>query len=369
MNSSIQTSIAPHSTDTSAFHLQAMKHLIGVIQALSLARNLENIMSIVSAAARTLTHADGASFVLRDKDKCFYADEDSIAPLWKGRRFPMNICISGWTMNHRQPVVIEDIYSDERIPYGTYQPTFVKSLVMVPIRTLDPIGTIGVYWAKQYQPTLNEVELLQALADTTAVALENVQIYTELEQRVQGRTTELEFVNAKLRAEIIERQAVEAEVRQLSLTDELTGLHNRRGFLLVAESQLKLAQRLNTSVCLLFIDLDGLKQVNDQQGHEIGDHLIKAAAQTLKQTFRESDIIARLGGDEFVILIPSCTSSDEAIERLQANVSQFNQQCGSLYQLSMSIGSIMCQVNQNTLLEQMIIEADQLMYIHKRSKQ
>src|SRR5689334_17164898 len=86
-----------------------------IIQKLSLAKDLETIMYIVRKAARKITESDGATFVLRDGNQCFYADEDAIAPLWKGKRFPMNICISGWVMENRQPVVIEDIYTDPRI--------------------------------------------------------------------------------------------------------------------------------------------------------------------------------------------------------------------------------------------------------------
>src|SRR5215469_16397929 len=110
----------------------------------------------------------------------------------------MDICISGWAMLHRQPAVIEDIYADNRIPHDAYRPTFVKSLAMVPIRSLDPIGAIGNYWAKRHLPTEEEVKLLRALADATSVALENVRIYAELEQRVQERTAELEAVNKEL---------------------------------------------------------------------------------------------------------------------------------------------------------------------------
>jgi GAF domain-containing protein len=80
--------------------------LIDVIQELSLARTLDAVMQIVRTAARQLTGADGATFVLRDGDLCHYAEEDAIAPLWKGRRFPMAACISGWVMLNRQPVVI-----------------------------------------------------------------------------------------------------------------------------------------------------------------------------------------------------------------------------------------------------------------------
>ena len=181
-----------------ANYADAMERLVQAVQELSLARDLETIMSVVRRAARALTGADGATFILRDGDQCHYADEDAIAPLWKGRRFPMSACISGWAMLNREPAVIRDIYRDDRIPHEAYRPTFVKSLVMVPIRTLDPIGAIGNYWARTRQPSQQEVKLLQALADTPAVALENVQVYSELEQRIRDRTAALETANKDL---------------------------------------------------------------------------------------------------------------------------------------------------------------------------
>lgn len=187
------------STDKARYR-HAMEQLVTVVQELSLARDLETIMGIVRRAARELTGADGATFILRDGQLCHYADEYAIAPLWKGQRFPMSACISGWAMLNRQPVVIEDIYSDPRIPHDAYRPTFVKSLAMVPIRTLDPIGAIGNYWAERRLASPDELKLLQALADTTAVAMENVRVYSELEQRVSDRTADLEAANKELEA-------------------------------------------------------------------------------------------------------------------------------------------------------------------------
>jgi serine/threonine protein kinase len=172
--------------------------LVEAVQKLSLARDVATIQEIVRRAARRLTGADGATFVLRDGDRCHYADEDAIAPLWKGQRFPMSACISGWAMLNRHSAVIPDIYADDRIPHDAYRRTFVKSLVMVPIRTLDPVGAIGNYWAEYHQPTDEEVALLQALADSTAVAMENVRLFAELEERVRLRTAELEEVNRQL---------------------------------------------------------------------------------------------------------------------------------------------------------------------------
>ncbi|MBI3134662.1 MAG: GAF domain-containing sensor histidine kinase [Bacteroidetes bacterium] len=168
-----------------------MKRLVDTVQELSLARDIESVMLIVRTVARELTGADGATFVLRDNGFCYYADEDAISPLWKGSRFPMETCISGWVMLNKKPVLIRDIYLDDRIPADAYRPTFVKSLAMVPIRTLAPIGAIGNYWADYHVPSEEEVALLQALADITAVSIENIEVRNTLEDKVRERTQEL----------------------------------------------------------------------------------------------------------------------------------------------------------------------------------
>lgn len=172
--------------------------LVSVIQQLSLARSMETIMAIVRRAARDLTGADGATFVLREGDLCHYADEDAIGPLWKGSRFPMSACISGWAMLNRQVAVIEDIYADPRIPADAYRPTFVQSLVMVPIRTESPIGAIGTYWATRHAATEEEVRFLQTLADSTSIAIENVMLYNSFDEAVRARTAELAAANRDL---------------------------------------------------------------------------------------------------------------------------------------------------------------------------
>lgn len=168
-------------------NLLSTERLVDTVQKLSLASNIESVMQIVRSVARELTGADGATFVLRDGSMCYYADEDAISPLWKGSRFPMKICISGWVMLNKKAAVIPDIYKDERIPADAYRPTFVKSLAMVPIRTMDPIGAIGNYWASIHIPTEEEVRLLQALADITAVSIENINIRNKLEEKISER--------------------------------------------------------------------------------------------------------------------------------------------------------------------------------------
>ena len=169
--------------------------LVEAAQQLCAARDIGTVTEIVRRSARKLTGADGSTFVLREGSLVFYADEDSISPLWRGQRFPASACISGWAMQHRQSVVIEDVYTDARIPQDLYRPTFVRSMAMVPVNREDPIAAIGVYWAKPHVASSRELELIQALADAAATAVANSELYRGL----LAARAELEHTTARLR--------------------------------------------------------------------------------------------------------------------------------------------------------------------------
>lgn len=177
-----------------------LRRLVRVVSELAAARDLTSVVDIVRHAARELVNADGATFVLRDREQCYYVDECAIEPLWRGMRFPLEACISGWAMLNKEQVHIPDIYLDPRIPHAAYRPTFVRSLAMTPIRTSDPVGSIGTYWAHRHHTTAAEAEVLQALADSTAVALESIRVLHHLEDAVVERTEELESSRADLTA-------------------------------------------------------------------------------------------------------------------------------------------------------------------------
>lgn len=345
----------PSSPHGSVDYIRGMERLLRAVQELSLARSLPDVQRIVRTAARELTGCDGATFVLRDDDMCFYADEDAIAPLWKGNRFPMDICISGWAMLNRDAAVIPDIYRDARIPHAAYRPTFVKSLVMVPIRKLDPVGAIGTYWAHERQPSEQDVSLLQALADSTSIAMENVQVHAELEQRVRDRTAELEAANE--------------EIQQLLVTDLLTGVNNRRGFYLLAGPALHAARRDGRNCILAFIDVDGLKRVNDEKGHSVGDALLTDVAHVLHATVRQSDILARMGGDEFCVLVTD-PEADPGVLRKQLldALSGFNAMETRPYRLSTSIGLMRVPATDTSTVDELLACADALMYEEKRTR-
>ncbi|MET7402357.1 GAF domain-containing protein [Dactylosporangium sp. NPDC005572] len=138
---------------------------------LALVQDLEQAQQIIRSTARRLADAHGSTVVLLDHGYCFYADEDAVSPLWKGQRFPVQQCISGWSMLNRQPAIVPDIQVDERVPQEAYRPTFVKSLVIVPMRVEDPLGAIGAYWIQPHQVTDEELTRLQALAEAAGAAL------------------------------------------------------------------------------------------------------------------------------------------------------------------------------------------------------
>lgn len=150
--------------------------LEAVLRRLAISISSQEVMEIITQAARALLHADGVTFVLRDGDRCYYAEEDAISPLWKGKRFPMEACISGWCMINGQGVIIPNIYADARIPHDAYKPTFVRSLAMVPIGKDNPIAAVGAYWSRLREIPPPELELLQALANAAALALSHVEL-------------------------------------------------------------------------------------------------------------------------------------------------------------------------------------------------
>ncbi|MEH2075769.1 MAG: ATP-binding protein [Nostoc sp.] len=180
MKNILQSSISQEQNLHQGYSISSYNRLLLVVKDLACVRTIEEIIEIVRLAARDLTNADGVTFVLRDGECCHYVDENAIGPLWKGMRFPLKSCISGWAMLNKQAAVIEDIYQDARIPLDAYKVTFVKSLVMVPIRIADPLGAIGAYWSTPHLATREEIELLEILTDTTAVAIANVQLFQKL---------------------------------------------------------------------------------------------------------------------------------------------------------------------------------------------
>jgi diguanylate cyclase (GGDEF)-like protein/PAS domain S-box-containing protein len=162
---------------------------------------------------------------------------------------------------------------------------------------------------------------------------------------------------------VVERERAQDLQRALAMRDELTGLYNRRGFTALAEQQLRVASRAGRRLVLLFCDVDGLKPVNDKEGHEAGDRLLREAAQVLLDTFRTSDVVARLGGDEFVVLTSDASELDDASLRRRLEIALDDHP-----RLSFSIGVAIFDPLAPRPLSALIVEADSAMYGDKRRK-
>jgi diguanylate cyclase (GGDEF)-like protein len=169
----------------------------------------------------------------------------------------------------------------------------------------------------------------------------------------------------------IERHRMQTALRSMLLIDDLTGLYNRRGFLIIAEQHLQLARRAKKGLLLVLSDLDNLKLVNDTYGHPEGDRALIKVAEILRETFRSSDIIARVGGDEFVALAieTSKMNADILVNRLQENVRAYNEKKVHSYRLSLSVGVACYSPDECPFsIDELLNRADKLMYEQKRKK-
>ncbi len=166
--------------------------------------------------------------------------------------------------------------------------------------------------------------------------------------------------------DLLQRQA--DQLRALSLVDELTGLYNRRGFLTLSTQQLKLCDRSGRSAMVVFVDLDGMKRINDELGHEFGDQALVETANVLRQSFRYSDVVARLGGDEFVVLAVEADppTGELVIERLYEKLAELNQKPDRAFQLQFSVGVAPYDPEKSEMVEEVLARADSLMYESKR---
>jgi diguanylate cyclase (GGDEF)-like protein/PAS domain S-box-containing protein len=170
--------------------------------------------------------------------------------------------------------------------------------------------------------------------------------------------------------DITDYKIVEEKLHDLSLTDELTGLHNRRGFFTLAEQFLKLARRQKQGIYLLYADLDNLKEINDTFGHKEGDLALIETANILKRNYRDSDVIARIGGDEFA-MIPIGTAKDHIdiiTSRFEKCIETYNSTSNHEYKLSLSYGLAYYDPEKPCSLDELLMRADKTMYEHKQHK-
>jgi len=154
--------------------LECRRRLAGAIAAIAVAENEEAVAAALLADARGIAGADGVAVARREGEQVHYLGEDSVAPLWAGRRFPIDACLSGTAMLQNRPILVPDILDDLRVPVGTYAPTFVRSLMILPIGPVRPRLALGAYWAEAGPVDPKAAELLGSLAWSARLALERI---------------------------------------------------------------------------------------------------------------------------------------------------------------------------------------------------
>lgn len=277
--------------------------------------------------------------------------------------FVLPVCLAVWYLDGLSGIGLAIVLSSSRFVFALIwaHPSYTAAngAVNASIRLIILVG-LAMVVNRLRRTELARKRLLNEL--TT--------LNTNLERLVQLRTSELQLANLQMQAEIAERQQAETEIRRLSMTDELTGVLNRRGFFWLAEQHLVVVKQLGLFCALLFLDLDELKQTNDRLGHEAGNRMLIHAAQVLKSAVRESDIVARLGGDEFVVLVTlphQPEQSEVLIDRIKAEVEKRNQSESSP-PLSLSIGLVICESQEARTLDELLAAADMMMYADKQRK-
>lgn len=189
------------------------------------------------------------------------------------------------------------------------------------------------------------------------------------EMRVTAITWEEEKAFLATLRNVTENVLLREKLHNMSLTDELTGLYNRRGFLTFGKQRLSASIQRTENIILLYADLDNMKRINDALGHDEGDKALIAAANALKDTFRESDIIGRIGGDEFVVLILGSNGNySDILRRLQQNTDKYNAHSNAQFDLSFSVGIARYDYSNPCTMEDLLIAADKEMYKEKTQK-
>jgi two-component sensor histidine kinase len=255
--------------------------MVEAIENLAGAAEISDVIGILRGIARPLIGADGIAVILREDEQCWYVEEDAMGPLWKGHKFPLASCISGWAMLNRQTVVIEDVRNDPRIPQDLYRDTFVRSLLMVPVRSDDPIGAIGAYWSDCYHASAAQVEMLERLARATATAMENVRLVAALSKALSDAELARDELKHRVKNAFTAAQALAA----LTLPKEHHRALNARIAALARAHQLldeKLVHQVSITVTdLIEAELEPYASQSDDRLRISGDAASLGSAQAV----------------------------------------------------------------------------------------
>jgi diguanylate cyclase (GGDEF)-like protein len=231
-------------------------------------------------------------------------------------------------------------------------------------------GRIAIGWRTlpELWVRLQALKLLPGIAELAGARLDSLMNQGRREKQLAAQCSALAATQTQHKEAMRHSELQNAEARELAAMDELTGLQNRRGFDAKAEQCLLLARRQALACAVIFVDVDGLKTVNDQLGHAVGDELIRCAGRIFSGAFRHADVVARVGGDEFAAFTFDNATPAAIVDRINRKVVEFNVCRKHPFILSLSIGVVTCDYRSGQSLSDYLERADEEMYRQKRDR-
>jgi len=347
-----------------------LRRLVALARDLLQAPDPRSVLELTGAAIQELLLADGALLLLA------LGEQEHVTEF--NRNGVMQTVHEGTVLYHharraidnQTPILLPDVAADPRLGDGGLGAGGTVSLLAFPFPPIKPVGALAVFWNHRGPPhqLTKPIAILRNIEELTTAALGNVGYRQMIEGRIAARTEEITESAREHAKELHRRDQVEENLHRISVTDVMTGMLNRRGFFLNAERSFKVARRQEIPSALIYADLDELKAVNDELGHDAGDRLIQDAGRILQASFRDSDVVARLGGDEFAAFTLDAEQPEVILARIHSNIESFRQRESPPYKISLCIGIVQCNPSSDLTLSDYLSLADRQMYEKKKAR-
>jgi len=358
-------------TDSTNLNAAGLRRLLALARDLMQAPDLRSTLSLVGPAIHELLATDGAVLLLTLGGVEYGTEFDS-----RGLMKPVSETTTLYrsarrAMDDHTPILLPDIATDPDLQAGDLGATEAGSILAIPFPPIKPVCALAAFWrrAMPHQLLAKQISILRAISELMGAAIGNIDFKQDIESQLLDRTNEIAKTKREHATELKRRDRLEEEIHRLSVTDVMTGLLNRRGFFLHAEQSFKVARRQGLPSALIYVDIDGLKCVNDRFGHDMGDELIQNGSQILRESFRGSDVVARLGGDEFAAFTLDTAQPDVIQARIQENIKKLSETAALPYPISFSIGIVKCDPASDLSLSDYLSLADKQMYAQKQQSE
>ena len=347
-----------------------LRRLLALARDLLQAPDPQSVLTLAGPAIQELLLADGALLllVLGEQEHVTEFDRNGfMQTVHEGTALYRH---ARQAIDNQTPILLPEVAADPKLRDGGLRAGGTVSLLAFPFPPIKPVGALVVFWYHRGRAhhLAKPISILRHIGELTTAALGNVGYRQMIEDRIAARSEEITASARNHANELHRRDQVEEELHRISVTDMLTGMLNRRGFFLNAERSFKVARRQGVPSAMIYADLDELKAVNDELGHDAGDHLIQDVGRILQASFRDSDVVARFGGDEFAAFTLDATQPETILARIQSNIESFHQDSSLPCRISLCIGIAQCNPSSDLTLSDYLSLADKRMYEQKKAR-